>query len=381
MIDKEGLTRAGDIRIDQLTLIGSNNVIVDLNEFLVELNIYEDIFSNYLHGNIVLTDSRNLIEKLNLHCEELLIVKLRTPTFDDTSVIQKTFRTYKISDRNIVRDNNTQNFILHFASTELFLDILLPLFVPFQGEISKVVESIFQDYIATSRNYEYEETSKNIAAKERLSSLIILNEPGNKVKFVSPGWSPFRCINWLATKSIPKEGQAKNYLFFESNKSHYFGSLEYIFKDAYENKNIIGTYSISTSNLPENDRTKRLNREFFLARNTEMVNNTDQVQIFTNGYLANRLIFLDVHNKKYEAIDYDYVEEYKKQYHTSGPGDQAIPPFSENSLRNFASSISFYPKNPKLFDKFSDNVNEKMDVIYGNRKSSLLDLSNLKIGG
>jgi len=376
---QEGLTRAGDIRIEQLMLVASDNTTIDLSEFLVELNIYEDIFSNYLHGNIVITDSRNLIEKLNIHGEEVLIIKLRTPSLDEVNVIKKTFRTYKISDRKIVRDNNTQNFVIHFVSAELYLDVLLPLFTPFEGDIDAVVENIFTNYIATAREFEISETDKKLKVKDSLSPLVILNSSSNRVKFVSPGWSPFRCINWLASKAIPKDGNAKNYLFFESSKSYYFGSIEYILKNAIENNNIIGYYSISASNLTGVDNRKDLSREFFLAKDVDMVSTVDQIKNFTNGFLANRLLHLDVHNKVYDVVDYDYVEEYKSQYHTSGKGDKALPPFSENSLRNYATNISFYPKNPKLFDNFSDNVNEKMNVIYGNRKSSLLDLSNIKI--
>jgi hypothetical protein len=378
-ISQDGITRAGDVRIEQLTLISSDNKSIDLSEFLVELNIYEDIFSNYLQGNIVLTDSRNLIEKLNIHGEEVLIVKVRTPSLGEESVIKKTFRTFKISDRKIIRDNNTQNFIIHFVSAELYVDVLLPLFTPFEGDIETVVEKIFNDYIATNTQFELSEDKTEVKVKPDLSPFIILNGISNRVKFVSPGWSPFKCINWLASKAIPTDGNAKNFLFFESSKAFYFGSIEFIFKNAIENNNIIGTYSIAASNLTGNDNKKNLSREYFLAKDVEMVSTVDQIQNFTNGFLANRLIYLDVHNKIYDLIDYDYVEEYKNQFHSSGKGDEALPPFSTNSLRNFATSISFYPKNPKLFDGFTDNINEKMDVIYGNRKSSLLDLSNLKM--
>ena len=120
-----GLKKAGDIQFEELKLISSTNDVVDLSEFLVELNIFEDIFSNYLYGNIVITDSRNLIDKFNIHGEEFLNVKFRTPSFPDSAIIQKTFRVFKLSDREIVRDKNTQNFILHFISVEMFYDILL----------------------------------------------------------------------------------------------------------------------------------------------------------------------------------------------------------------------------------------------------------------
>jgi hypothetical protein len=384
MQEFNGIAKAGDVKIEQIKLITGNNVIIDLTEFLVELNLFEDIFSNYLQGNIVLTDSRNLIGKFNLSGEESLILKFITPSFDEVHAISKTFTTYRISDRRLVRDNNTQMFTIHFVSTEMYIDILLPLFKSFEGNIIDVAESIFQDYITTNREYEISNDSTDIKANNKLSPLIFLNEPANKVKFVAPGWTPFKCINWLASKAIPKDGKAKNFLFYESNKSFYFGSLEAIFADAVQTENSIGTYTIAASNVGAGEESKDVNREMFLAKEVEMIDSTDQIKNHTNGYLASRLVYLDVFNKQYELIDYDYVNEYKNQFHTSGSGPTSIPPFSEDALRNPATCISFYPKNPKLFqtskdEYFKDNVSEKMGEIHGNRRSSLLDVNNIKM--
>jgi hypothetical protein len=147
MIGEQGLQRAGEVRIEQLKLINASDEVIDLSEFIVELNLYEDLFKNYLHGNLVLTDSRNIIDKYNIHGEEFLNIKLRTPSFTDTQVIEKTFRVFKLTDREIVRDNNTQNFVLHFISIEFFYDINLPLFAPFEGTVSDVAGRIFSNFI------------------------------------------------------------------------------------------------------------------------------------------------------------------------------------------------------------------------------------------
>lgn len=373
----ESVQKAGSVKITELKLISSTNTIFDLTEFLVELNIYEDMFSSHLYGNMVLSDSRNLIENAPIIGEEYLVVKVNTPTFE--AKIAKTFRVFKLSDRKIVRDNNTQLFTLHFASVELFYDILLPLFVPFEGNITDVAGEIFSNYIATSREYQVSEASDNIKELETETPLVVLNDTANRVKFISPGWTPFKCLNWLATKAIPKDGKAKNFLFFESNKAFYFGSVEHVLKEAVQNDLYIGKYFIAASNIRDGANTPDINREYFIAKDAQMVETTDHVKNYTNGYLASRLLTLDIYNKDYQVVDYDYVNEYKNQFHTSGAGPTSIPVFTPDSLRNFATHISYYPINPKLFDGFEGNINEKMGEIYGNRRSSLLDLSNVKM--
>jgi hypothetical protein len=379
MIGEQGLQKAGEVRIEQLKLINASDEVIDLTEFVVELNIYEDIFKNYLNGNIVLTDSRNIIDKFNIHGEEFLNVKLRTPSFPDNQVIEKTFRVFKLTDRTIVRDNNTQNFVLHFISIEFFYDISLPLFTPFEGIITDVAGRIFTDFLASTRKFNISESNENVTEGNTGTDLIVLNESSNKVKFVSPGWSPFKCINWLATKAIPKDGVAKNFIFFESNKSFYLGTLENLFRNAHQEKNYLGRYLISASNVREDKNSQNLNREMFLAKDVEMIESTDYIKNYTNGYLGNRLVYLDVFNKEYELIDYDHVTNYDKQFHTSGIGKEAKPVFNNETFRNFATNISFYPKNPKLFNDYADNISEKMGEIHGNRLSSMLELTNIKM--
>jgi hypothetical protein len=379
MIGEQGLQRAGEVRIEQLKLINSSDEVIDLSEFVVELNLYEDLFKNYLHGNLVLTDSRNLIDKYNIHGEEFLNVKLRTPTFPDSEIIEKTFRVFKLSDRTIVRDSNTQNFVLHFISVEFFYDVSLPLFAPFEGTVTDIAGRIFSDFLATSRNFNVSETNNEIKEDPKPTELIVINEASNKIKFISPGWSPLKCINWLASKAIPKDGVAKNFIFFESSKNFYFGTLENLFRDAHENKNYLGRYLISASNVREDKASQNVNREMFLAKDVEMVESTDYIKNYTNGYLGNRLVYLDVFNKEYELIDYDHVLNYEKQFHSSGKGEEAKPVFNKDTFRNFATNISFYPKNPKLFNDYPDNISEKMGEIYGNRLSSMLELTNIKM--
>ena len=379
MIGEQGLQRAGEVRIEQLKLINSADEVIDLSEFIVELNLYEDLFKNYLHGNLVITDSRNLIDKFNIHGEEFLNVKLRTPSFPDSEVIEKTFRVFKLTDRTIVRDTNSQNFVLHFISVEFFYDVNLPLFAPFEGTITAVAGRIFSDFLATSRNYSISESNNEIKENPRPTELIIINEASNKVKFISPGWSPLKCINWLASKAIPKDGVAKNFIFFESNKNFYFGTLENLFRDAHENKNYFGRYLISASNVRDDKNSQNVIRELFLAKDVEMVETTDYIKNYTNGYLGNRLVYLDVFNKEYQLIDYDHTENYEKQFHSSGKGNEAKPVFNRDTFKNFATNISFYPKNPKLFDNYQDNINEKMGEIHGNRLSSMLELTNIKM--
>jgi hypothetical protein len=196
---------------------------------------------------------------------------------------------------------------------------------------------------------------------------------------VSPGWTAFRCINWLASKALPKEGKACNFMFWESNKCFYFAALETIFRDVYRDKRYVGEYTYAQSNLREGP-SRDIQREMFLTDSIENIVTVDHAKNYTSGYLANRLIELDVMNKKYEVIDYDHSLSFNEYHHMSGQTEkEALPFFAYNTLRNPLCDISYYPKHPKLFDDFDENVNEVYKDVHGNRRSNLLELDTFKL--
>lgn len=348
---EDTLQRPGDVNIERLQLISTRNLAVDLDDYLVEFNLYEDMFSQGLSGSILISDHRNLVSTMPIVGEELLVVKFTTPTFPTS--IEKTFRVTSVTDKQIVSGQTAHRYILHFISHELSLDMNAPLFKSFDGVIHDVVAEIFTDYVSLD------------------APLKILAETKNKVKFVSPGWSAFKCINWLASKSIPAEGKACNFLFWESNKSFYFTNLETLF----QTKRYTGVYTYAPNNVRiNNDRD--IAREMFLTESVEIVTSIDHVKNYTNGYLSNRLIELDLMNKKYEFIDYDHTEKYSEYKHMS---DSAMPFFAESTLRNPLSNVRFYPKHNKLFNDFEENINEVYKDIHGNRLSNMLELDNFKL--
>ena len=93
---QDGLQTPGEVSIEDLTLIAPNGISISLQDYFIELNLYESIYSNVMSGEIILSDSSNLIRYFPITGEEYLSVKLRTPGFDDSDryKIQKIFRRW-----------------------------------------------------------------------------------------------------------------------------------------------------------------------------------------------------------------------------------------------------------------------------------------------
>lgn len=366
------LQSAGDVDVQDLLIMSSVGTVLDVKDYLVELNIYEDIFSNFLTGDLLLSDSRNLIKEMPLIGEEFLIVKIRTPSLSET--INRFFRIYGIVDRIITKDHNTQLYRLKFSSVEAITDSLIPLHNSFNGRIDLVVKKIYDDYLKSIKNFTVTKSNDNISVEMKGDdiNLVVLSETDNSVKFVSPGWSPMQCINWLCSKSIPKTGKACNFLFWETIHGFYYGSAESLF---YMNDTInIGTYTYA---IPNNRDTLDIATKMYLIEDLTSHSITDYFSNFRRGYLANKLVNIDMTKKSYNNYIYDHVDNFDNYKHTEFVNPKSL--FTSFASRNANTNINFYPTNTGLFSDIDKNVNERIGEIYGNRKSNLQDLQNFKL--
>jgi len=315
----DGVFNPGDVFIYALNII-KDNKIFELDDFLVELNIYESIDNNFLKGTILLSDSLNIVENIPIEGNEYLSITITTPSFSQS--IKKVFRITTISNRKIVRDNNTQMLMLDFISPEFLQDSLTNIYRSFKDDFEKLFKEIFG----------------------KLNSNEILQigaEVQGKIKFICPGWSPFKCINWMASKCT----SANDILFFQSNQNFYIKSISKLLE---ENKNI-GEYNLSIVNVEDKNKTSA---RFNTTEYVDMISVIDYAKNYTSGYMANKVYIANVYNKKFDEAVF------------INPKAKIEPPGNPDVIRNF------YPNNGQI-DWNPNSI--------GNRKLGLFGLNNLKL--
>lgn len=319
-------------------------------------------------------DANNLTQLVPIVGDEFIRIAIATPTMD--ALIFKTFKVYSITDRMMISDSGKQSYIMHFCSPELFIDTLSPIYKTYSGKISTVVQNIYEKYVSTSRY-----------GGEEPTSLVILGPTDNEVKFTSPGWRPFHCINWLAARSIPEGYKNPGYLFYESNKAYYFANVEALIDVAIQSNSIYQWYTYQankTTGGDPNDQAyvKNVDRDYGKVEEMTVVQNFNGLRNSQNGYLANRLITLDMLTKDYNIYDYDHVsgyEDYKHLENIGGISSADCAPFSKNALHSPAGMVNFYPQHKYLYNGFKDNVADKIKQTMPRRISTMAELSNFKI--
>lgn len=279
--------KAGSVNLDQVVLIkaGTPNVEFDLNSYIVELSIFEDIFSNALSGSLVISDSNNLIGSVPIIGGEILNISVSVPGYPNYS-IHRSFYVYSIKDRANTSGDRQQMYILYFISLEAMVDNITFISKKYAGDGDDIAKEIFSEYLAMPRywnkdwkfpaglskdnsftipDWKKEITTKNlsplITKKDSDGVVTKMIESGEKIAktaakiavdvatggvtnalginpfsgakkitFVVPMWTPFKAINWLANRHLDEGSISPTTLFWETTQGFYFTSIDSIFK-------------------------------------------------------------------------------------------------------------------------------------------------------
>ncbi len=223
---KSKLNAGGDISWKYLTVTNSatrgsdSHRSLDILALVPEISLYEDIFSPTMHGEMAVVDTHNLINDFPFVGMETVYIGFTTPATDN--VIQKVFKIYKVSDREI--NGNKQTYKLHFISVDAWADLRYSENRAFKGTSGTCIKQAL-DSLHKWDDY-YTVTKQTPPTYEGIDVNQI-----NEVKLVSPQWSTFDCIKWLEKAALNKNHYA-DYLFYESNQGYRFKSLSDMFKQS-----------------------------------------------------------------------------------------------------------------------------------------------------
>lgn len=361
------LLSPGDVYIDRLLLATNKGAFENLIDYLVEVNLHENIFSPFITGSITLSDSRNLIRDMIIMGDEILSISFKTPGLDPDRTITKTFRIHGLKEKVYVKDGSTQVYILNFCSIEMFADIDNPIYASFEGKPEDIVKEIFDTYLSNDVNIPILKTDKFTPKK---SGLTVLSKTKNKIKFVSPGWTPAKCINWICSKSVPLTGAA-DFLFWETAYGFFFGTVN----DLIGGGESIGNYALTSP--VANSSPDEINSKMATIKNLIVKQTFDQVSNRLTGYLSSRVIDVDIFNKTYQNVDYDHTLKFPEYNHSEGT--KGIPLFEYSSTKQPLNHTELNYTCRKLHTGFDENFDETLKLVYSNRRSNLLELGNFKM--
>lgn len=327
------ITVAGEVVISKLNIIPSNEKSkVDITGLMMEMNIFEDIFSPTVSGHIILVEAFNLIHDLPIIGEEKLEVELYTPSMEK---ITKIFYIYKIPKK--LDDRNSKHvYQLNFVSYESLIDLNTKISKAYTGTPDKIVKEICKKYLT--------------------NSTIDADVSVNPIKFISPYWSPFKAISYASSRAVLNDKfETPDFLFYESNKGYHFKSLSNLYQQNEKTEYFYDKNQLRLKD-PSGGSTRDIEREYKTIESFKIINNADYIQKLLNGTYSFKVFGVNILNKTIKKNVYNYLEDFDKSKHLGKSmthSDNLIIP-DQNGR------IEIHYTNPYVHNTFKKDISDQI---------------------
>jgi len=276
------LSQSTQFKIKDLTLITKLGN-VNIAGVYQEINIYDSMFMPCIRGEILIQDAIGLSSKLLLDGSEYLSMEILKDEESGPTTFKKTFRIYKQSNRENI-NQNSEIYILHFASEEMIFSEQKKVNQSFNGTYTDIVNVILKKYLGV--------TSKKIG--------LIENSKGLHTVIV-PNLSPFDTMDWLSKRAVDSDF-LPNFLFFENKYGYNFVSLTELIK-----REPVMNINFEPKNLSVSG-----GQEFYGAREAKIINSTNYIESIKNGVYSGKFIGIDLLTRQVKINQIDFNQTYNK---------------------------------------------------------------------
>lgn len=350
MAGQEQLSRAGDITINDVTIITSDGHVQTIVPQVAGIDIYEDIFGTFITGKVYLKDSQDIQNLLPLVGEETLRISLKTPTFDDMHSYDMEFFIYRMDDKFQIAERQIA-CCLHFISKEAIIDVNRRISKGYSGKVSEIVKTILQDDMF------------GFGTKKPLN----IEDTQNDTKYVSNFWTPLQNIQLLCEVAV-NQTNSPSYIFFENKHGLNFISLEtmYYGTPLYQ-RFIKSNYSAEMS--PGGGSRRDILKDYQTILDIEMSEQFDFFKRLKSGMFGSELITYDILSKQYTHVGYrpNWTEEkHLNEY----------PMWTKDLPARMKACMINVPKYYNNFENYDDVTNAK---IIQKRKSLIARAEGYKV--
>lgn len=287
------LTQSTDFLIKELQLTLADGVTsFDLSYVFDELNLYDNIFTPCVSGNIIISDAIGLSEKLLFQGNEKIKIRIEK-TVEELNVLtyEKEMVIYKLSNKTNY-NQTSQMYVLHFVSEEFILSEQKKITQNYVGLYSSFVKDILFTYLNVD----------DVSPSNGKAGIGLIFPSSGQQNIGIPFLSPFDAINWIAKRSISQTYNMPDFLFWETHKTGYnFIPLS-------------GLYELPTKfsiNFNPKNLQPGISDEFLGARSYKVLTQYDLVETIKNGSMAGKIIGFDVLTNTITTINVENIKDNK----------------------------------------------------------------------
>jgi hypothetical protein len=291
----EYLRFAGDVNIEKVSITTSSGFTQEITNQVVGLQIFEDLFSPFITGSLVIKDSLDLLNLFPFSGEEFLQLRVSTPTFKD-SKIDGNFYIFKMADREIVGDRSVV-YELHFITQEAVIDLNKRISKAYSGRCSEIAKTLMED--------------KDFGLQ--IKRKIYIEDTKNSTKFISNYWNPVKCLNYLSDHSL-NTNDSPTFVFFENRAGFNFVSLETL----YTNNDVVQEFvydNYKRDNLSDGQTINNPAEQYRRIKELRIPTVYDYMKNTQAGMYASKQYSFDITTKTVFVNNFDIKTDFEKQKH------------------------------------------------------------------
>lgn len=324
---------AGDVVIEKLVITTSAGKYQDITNQVIGIQIFEDIFSPFITGSIVIKDSLDLVNMFPLIGEERLDMKISTPTLTTGNMDYK-FAVTKMTNRTMIGDRSV-GYELHFISIESVVDVNAKISKTYSGNCSDIVKSLLTDSMF---GLESEKTH-------------IVEETSNRTKYTSNYWSVIKNINFMADTAVNKN-YSPSFVFFENRNGFNFVSLETLYENDIYQEFVYDNYIRDVKS--NGNSSRNVIEDYRRIRSIKIPVSFDYIKRNREGLYGSRMYTYDITTKRAADITYNMFDNYASEKHLNDN-----PVVSTKATYAYNSNILNIPKCADSYTNYGDVTNTK----------------------
>ena len=281
---------AGEYKLEECTIKSSTGARARLDSSVIEINIFENIYSQGMIVSLIVTDLENLIMNLPIIGQEFVTLKLTTPGLGSIDYSENALVVHKVSARTDLTAGS-QLYEINLISPESLRNQRLRLQQSFSGRVSDIVSEILQDEdgIDTRKDITIDETSEN-------------------KKFVVANMRPLDFIVNLSKQcTSSKYDGSPNYFFYENTKGFQFRVIDSLYDDIPKGKFISNE---SEMNIETPNKSGNFQKDYERIKSYSFNPSNDTLLSTRGGLLSSRLIKYNIFNKNYTVHNFNYFNNF-----------------------------------------------------------------------
>jgi len=318
-----------DFRLYEVSIFSPSNpgnpLQLNHESVFVELNIFEDLFSNVLKGTFTFFDTQGWAEMIPLIGDETLVVSYWTPGAEGTQVETESQDLESQSSSEEITKQRFKVYDCIEVGTEERTKVY---------QLSLVSEEyVFSKKMKISRGYKgmrYDEMVTDVMKKlnkesDNLNKRTYVETTLSDHNVIVPNWTPFQAINFFASRSLsadiePVEQEEGSddppptarpigslFVFYEKfGTGFFYESIESMILKQKLRGNI-PLYQYRPKAFRGASSSSGL--QYFSVDRFEITNSFKTLENLGHGMFGSRLIAYDPIRMKYEDIKYDYYEK------------------------------------------------------------------------